>query len=66
VKPRLGSDHAPLIVDSRAIKGPVNKQFRFEKWWLKVEGFEQVVYKFGVLLAICQKLLIDGNLKLET
>jgi hypothetical protein len=46
VKPGLGSNHAPLIVDSRAIKPPVNKQFRFEKWWLKVDGFEQVVNKF--------------------
>jgi endonuclease/exonuclease/phosphatase family metal-dependent hydrolase len=31
VKPRLGSDHAPLIVDTRAIKPPINKQFRFEE-----------------------------------
>jgi hypothetical protein len=46
VKPRLGSDHVPLIVDSGAIKLPVNKQFRFEKWWLKVDGFQQVVEKF--------------------
>jgi hypothetical protein len=45
VKPRLGSDHAPLIVDSGAIKAPVVKQLRFEKWWLKVEVFEQVLSK---------------------
>jgi hypothetical protein len=45
-KPRLGSDHVPLLVDSGAIKPPVHKQFRFEKWWLKVDGFEHVVEKF--------------------
>jgi hypothetical protein len=33
-------------VDSGSIKPHVNKQFRFEKWWLKVDGFDQVVYKF--------------------
>jgi hypothetical protein len=43
VKPRLGSDHAPLIVDTGAIKIPPIKQFCFEKWWLGVEGFDQVV-----------------------
>jgi hypothetical protein len=43
VKPRLGSDHAPLVVDTGAIKIPSIKQFCFEKWWLGVEGFDQVV-----------------------
>jgi hypothetical protein len=35
-----------MIVDTGAIKTLVAKQFRFEKWWLKVEGFDQVVSKF--------------------
>jgi hypothetical protein len=45
-KPRVGIDHTPLIVDTGALKIPHVKQFRFEKWWLKIEGFEQVVAKF--------------------
>jgi hypothetical protein len=45
-KARVGSDHTPLIGDTGALKIPHDKQFRFEKWWLKIEGFEQVVAKF--------------------
>jgi hypothetical protein len=44
-KARLESDHTPLIVDTGAFKAPSNKQFRFEKWWLKVDGFDQMVEK---------------------
>jgi exonuclease III len=44
-KARLGSDHTPLIVDTGAFRAPRNKQFRFEKWWLQVEGFDQIVDK---------------------
>jgi hypothetical protein len=40
VKRRLGSDYAPLVVDTGAIKVPPRKQFHFEKLWLGVEGFE--------------------------
>jgi hypothetical protein len=36
VKRRLGSDYAPLVVDT----GTPRKQFHFEKLWLGVEGFE--------------------------
>jgi hypothetical protein len=42
----VGSDHTPLVVDTGALKIPNNKQFKFEKWWLKVQGFELVVAKF--------------------
>jgi hypothetical protein len=42
-KARLGSDHTPLILDTGAFKAPSNKQFRFEKWWLQVDGFDQMV-----------------------
>jgi endonuclease/exonuclease/phosphatase family metal-dependent hydrolase len=44
-KARLGSDHTPLILDRSAIKIPRNTQFRFEKWCLQVEGFDQIVAK---------------------
>jgi hypothetical protein len=44
--PRVGSDHNRLVVDTGALKLPNSKQFRFEKWWLKVDGFDQVVAKF--------------------
>jgi hypothetical protein len=45
-KARVGSDHTPIIVDTATLKIPHDKQFRFEKWWFKIEGFEQVVAKF--------------------
>jgi hypothetical protein len=45
-KARVGSDHTSLIVDAGCLKVPHEKQFRFEKWWLKIEGFDQVVAKF--------------------
>ena len=44
-KPRVGSDHTPLIVDTGAIIAPRIRQFRFEKWWLQVDGFDQLVAK---------------------
>jgi uncharacterized protein YfkK (UPF0435 family) len=44
-KARLGSDHTPLIVDTGSFKAPSNKQFRFEKWWLQIDGFDQMVEK---------------------
>jgi mannosylglycoprotein endo-beta-mannosidase len=43
--PRIGSDHTPLLFDTGAFTAPVEKQFRFEKWWLHVEGFKDLVYK---------------------
>ena len=43
--PRLGSDHAPLIIDTGALSLPTSRQFRFEKWWLQVDGFKAVVEK---------------------
>jgi hypothetical protein len=45
-KARVGTDHTPIIVDTGALKIPHEKQFRFVKWWLKIEGFEKVVAKF--------------------
>jgi hypothetical protein len=42
---RVGSDHTPLLLDFGAFSPPVVKQFRFEKWWLEVEGFKEVVAK---------------------
>jgi hypothetical protein len=41
--PRVGSDHTPLVFDSGAFIAPKLKQFRFEKWWLNIDGFHQVV-----------------------
>lgn len=34
---RIGSDHTPLILDCGGLV-PHKKIFRFEKWWLKIEG----------------------------
>ena len=43
--PRLGSDHTPLVIDTGALVVPTVRQFRFEKWWLQVDGFRDVVEK---------------------
>jgi mannosylglycoprotein endo-beta-mannosidase len=43
--PRVGSDHTPLLFDTGAFTAPAVKPFRFEKWWLQVEGFKYLVYK---------------------
>jgi endonuclease/exonuclease/phosphatase family metal-dependent hydrolase len=43
--PKVGSDHTPLVIDFGAFTAPLVKQFRFEKWWLNVEGFQQLVVK---------------------
>lgn len=43
--PRLGSDHNPLVLDTNVLAPPKNKQYRFEKWWLQVEGFKEIVEK---------------------
>ena len=42
---RVGSDHTPLVVDTGTLTVPRQKQFRFEKWWLKQDGFDQEVIK---------------------
>jgi hypothetical protein len=43
--PRVESDHTPLVLDTGAFSPPAVKQFRFEKWWLEVKGFSEVVVK---------------------
>lgn len=43
--PRVGSDHTPLVLDTGALQPPKDKQFRFEKWWLEVDSFEELVKK---------------------
>jgi hypothetical protein len=43
--PRVGSDHTPLLSDTGAFTAPAVKQFMFEKWWLQVEGFKELVSK---------------------
>jgi endonuclease/exonuclease/phosphatase family metal-dependent hydrolase len=43
--PRIGSDHTPLVFDSGSFTAPTVKLFRFEKWWLQVDGFKNFVKK---------------------
>lgn len=43
---RIGSDHTPLVLDSGAIPPPRHKMFMFEKWWLEIKGFRDVVEKY--------------------
>jgi hypothetical protein len=61
-KDGLGSDHTPFIADTVAIKIPRSKQFRFEKWWLQVDGFDHIVGKIWSTPCRHMKPLIDGSL----
>lgn len=41
--PRIGSDHTPLVIQCGGTSAPSARPFRFEKWWLSVEGFVELV-----------------------
>ena len=43
--PRVGSDHTPLVLNTCAFSPPKEKAFRFEEWFLEVDGFREVVHK---------------------
>jgi hypothetical protein len=65
VKPRLRSDHAPLVVETGAIKVPPKKQFCFEKWWSRVEGFDEVVSKCWLAPCHLQKSIDRWQFKIR-
>lgn len=41
--PRLGSDHTPPILDTGARTVTSQKSFHFEKWWLDLPDFKNLV-----------------------
>lgn len=41
--PRVGSDHAPLLLDSGGSNKNTDRPFRFEKWWLSLPDFHKLV-----------------------
>lgn len=43
--PRIGSDHAPLLLDTGGPTVSGEKKFRFEKGWFSIEGFTAFVEK---------------------
>ena len=43
--PRLGSDHTPLVLNTSTGPPTSCKFFRFEKWWLEIPGFDDVIHK---------------------
>jgi hypothetical protein len=43
--PKLISDHNPLMLDSGDNCSFGKKKFKFEKWWLEIEDFSEVVLK---------------------
>jgi hypothetical protein len=45
VMPKEGSDHISLMVDFGEDKIIKEHAFRFEKWWMEMEGFEELVNK---------------------
>ena len=40
---RASSDHVPLVVNFGVHDKPKRSPFRFEKWWLQLEGFHDMV-----------------------
>lgn len=42
---RAGSDHVPLVIDFGIHARPKASPFRFEKWWLEVEGIVELIEK---------------------
>jgi hypothetical protein len=64
-KARLGSDHTPLILNTGAFKAPSNKQFRFEKWWLQVDGFDQMVVETWSATCNCVKAIDRWQFKIR-
>lgn len=40
---RIGSDHTPLWLDCGGLSSHTQKIFRFEKWWLGVEGCAELI-----------------------
>jgi len=60
-KPRVGSDHVPLILNFGIGERKKPNMFRFEKWWLQQPDFKDLVKKvwnteciFTDPLDICQ------------
>jgi hypothetical protein len=45
VMPKDCSDHNPLMVDFGEEKIIKEHVFRFKKWWMEMEGFEELVNK---------------------
>jgi hypothetical protein len=64
-KARLGSDHTPLTMDTCDFKAPTNKQFRFEKWWLQVDGFDQMVKETWSAPCNCVKAIDRWQFKIR-
>jgi hypothetical protein len=40
---RLGSDHCPLLLDSDWVSKGGPKPFRYERFWVQVEGAKNVI-----------------------
>lgn len=62
---RIGSDHAPLWLDCEGIVSPKGKNFRFEKWWLEIEGCIDLINKNWSLSCPCQNALDTWQFKIR-
>jgi hypothetical protein len=54
-----------MILDTGAFKAPSNKQFRFEKWWLQVDGFDQMVEETWSAPCNCVKAIDRWQFKIR-
>jgi hypothetical protein len=43
--PRIGSDHTPIVWDAGIGNPPKKSSFKFEKWWLSIPDFKDIVIK---------------------
>ena len=51
--PRVGSDHAPILLDSGMSSSNPTKPFIFEKWWLDQPDFRPLVEKIWATPSPC-------------
>ncbi|KAF3625972.1 ATP-dependent zinc metalloprotease FtsH [Capsicum annuum] len=65
ILPRATSDHNPIILEC-GIWEQRQSYFKFENWWLKVEGFNQLVHEWwnGFLVEGCPEYKLCTKLKM--
>ncbi|KAH7855457.1 hypothetical protein Vadar_025073 [Vaccinium darrowii] len=63
VEPAIGSDHNPLLLNTKFPLNKVGKPFRFESYWVTVDGYKEVIVESWnhqqeatLMFSVCKKL----------